>query len=1133
MPGRFFKLLFLLSLFFISQNAIAQHDIDFHLSNTFLSGKNIIKVKRDYSDPYLWVLTQNNEVYRINSETLAVDNYTPKFAAYSNLNFIDIAGYSKDEVFIAAPDQLLRFTNGAITSITSANGLNGQIKQIGFDYRSMQLFDFFGVDGPRLFVSTNTTIDYYLINSNQFRPANEFDFGQNGKYELRFANYKKAMLAWTTKDIGQFWDEDLYHVYDLTPLTIYGGYIYLGTPQFGNQLKGATYYTGDQPYSSSNFSIYGDQFWTTEKGLFQNKWSNSNNPNSYGSKHYLDNISINQISSIYGLASLGFTNTRENLLVATDEGLYVSNSKLYPQDILPQYDFYKYAGLGSKKINYIDVNAIPLHADINTPFNLLYDYCENGLWVGAVDGLYLLKPDYTQHFDQNQAVQAILFEGKGFDITTLDLCPGQTAKASIYITTNASVQWYKNGVEIANQSDKSLEINSQGEYYAILYDPCSGLHVQTNRLTVNYLNGTTVPLNYPDKMNFCFGSTATLSVPNNPDFQYRWYKDGVLNGVTTPQIDITEDGKYKLEVNTCQDVWIPTKEVDVKFIKIPAPVITPDKTIICAGEEATLSASVNFDATGITNWAPYTYRWFKDDVLLPTTTAILKATATGKYKVEVTSCMGNSATSAEVFINVVTLPDPIITSAKDSYCPSEIATVNTNVPLDATYDINWYKDGVLMPANLNKASIAVTQDGDYSLNVTSKLLPNCIKSAPPKRISFVPFPVYSFVYPDVITRCTGDVVNLKVLGSSTYKYRWYKNDVLTGQTTTEINVTEPGRYYAGISVCENSWLSTKVIEVKFIQMPASVSITSDKPAYCIGDNAALSIDVPASADYNINWFIDGVAVSAWANKTSITASANGDYTVKINGSLTNCERASAPKQLTFNPKPQIAIQQIVSTTLCEGQKVDLRVDYTGGSIKWSTGETTAKISVTRSGTYKATYTSPGGCEVDASTDVSFLQGPVLNLFDGAICAFKKENITLTAPPGYTSYSWNDGESTAQTFEVTKPQTVKLTVTDANNCLATQQIQVKNQCPDVHIANAFTPNNDGVNDTWLVTGIEDDPSVTIKVFSRAGSLVYESKGYTNAWNGTYNGKKLSTGVYYYIITTKNSSEILKGSITIMY
>jgi gliding motility-associated-like protein len=1127
MPTRLFKLFFVLLLSTFCQVAYAQQDIDFHLSNTFLAGKNIIKVKRDFNDPYLWVLTQNSEVYRINSETLVVDDYTPKFAAYSNLNFIDIAGNSGDEVFIAQADKVIRFKNGAITTITNNDGLAGQVNTVYFNISAFDTQDENGdLTVPDLMISTSTGVYHYYTGSDRLVYANLTD------YTVTVGTYKSLMIFDKVKDPTYTIVNETHQVSSAIYQSSYTGYIFLDPIVFGTQLK-ATYYNGGYDYYGSRFGYLGNQFWATEKGLFQNSWDHSYDPNYHPYNHYLENNHINQISSIYGLTSLGYQSSRENLLVATDEGLYISNSKFFPEQPMRQYQFYHYAGLANKKINYIDVNAFVTHSGINTALNLLTDYCENGVWVGANDGLYLIRPDYTDYFDQNQPAKVIWFDGKGPDETTIDLCPGITTHANIYLNTNPNIQWYKNGKELQAESNKKLEINSAGEYYAVLYDPCSGLHVQTNRLTVNYLDGATVPLNYPDKMSYCFGSTATLSVPNNPDFKYRWYKNGVLNGITTSQINITEDGKYKLEVNTCQDVWIPTKEVEVKFIKIPVPILATDKTILCAGEEAILTAAVPSDVTGITNWAAYTYRWYKDGVLLPTTTATLQATVTGKYKVEASSCAGNSATSAEVQINVVTLPDPQITSAKDSYCTGETAQLNTNVVLDPSYDITWYKDNQPMPANLDKTAISVTVGGSYSMSVTSKLTASaCRKDALAKLIPFVPGPTFTFNYPGLLTKCAGEPVELKVDGSPSYKYRWYKNGVLNGQIINVITVTDAGKYKAEVSVCENSWVTTTEVEVKYIQLPAPI-ITADKAGYCIGDNASLSVNVPINPNYLVNWYLDGAIITEWQNLTSVTTHVAGVYTVKVLGSLPMCEQVSPVKSIVFIARPVISIQRSINTSLCYGQTVELSVDQTGGSVRWSTGETTSKISVTQPGNYKAFYTSAGGCQTEASTDVAFLAAPVLNLFDGAICAFKKETFTLTAPAGFVSYSWNNGESTSATFEVSKPQTVTLTVTDANNCRATQQIQIKNQCPDVHLANTFTPNGDSINDTWLITGLEDDPTVNVKVFNRGGSLVFEDKGNTKSWDGTFNGKKLSTGVYYYIISTKGSSEILKGSVTIIY
>jgi len=83
--------------------------------------------------------------------------------------------------------------------------------------------------------------------------------------------------------------------------------------------------------------------------------------------------------------------------------------------------------------------------------------------------------------------------------------------------------------------------------------------------------------------------------------------------------------------------------------------------------------------------------------------------------------------------------------------------------------------------------------------------------------------------------------------------------------------------------------------------------------------------------------------------------------------------------------------------------------------------------------------------------------------------------------------------------------------------------------------AFTPNGDGVNDLWLVTNGNCVTNITAQVFNRYGAKVFESNDYKNNWNGTYKGKPLPDGTYYYIISfnlLNGKKELLKGNLTIL-
>jgi len=96
------------------------------------------------------------------------------------------------------------------------------------------------------------------------------------------------------------------------------------------------------------------------------------------------------------------------------------------------------------------------------------------------------------------------------------------------------------------------------------------------------------------------------------------------------------------------------------------------------------------------------------------------------------------------------------------------------------------------------------------------------------------------------------------------------------------------------------------------------------------------------------------------------------------------------------------------------------------------------------------------------------------------------------------------------------------------------ISKKVQVPKVKlvIPNAFSPNADGINDTWEIRLLNEFPDCRVEIFERNGQRIYSSIGYNNPWNGTLNGKALPVATYYYIIDLKNGEPPLSGSITIL-
>lgn len=861
------RYLLLITFTNLLMSAFAQQDVEFHLNAHLLPGKNILKVKRDFKDPYLWVLAENNEVYRINSLNNDVDNYTGTFSTYNNFNFIDIAGINKDTVFIATNSiNVIAYNGGTFKVIGSNYGITGNITSIGVDY-SGTYFDNQNrriSSGQSISIATANGMHHYDYRQQLMLPGSS-----NVPAWVYEATYRTEMIS--TLENGSFPSPPQnYSAFALT-LGSYGGHLYYGGI-YGS--INTAYYTEYKARPGIGFMNF---YWGTENGLFQINTSNSNSPNS-PQKSYLSGIKVNKITSLYGLTSFGTPQDdgliKEVLLVATDKGLYFSNSGYgkFSTGPLNIYNFYFYTDIGNIKINHVTANHI---VDVNP-------VCEDGVWVATANGVYLLKPDFGKYINPQQ-YNAVQFQNQPFTVTQRDICAGTTTTAVInnYAYAGNSIQWYKDGMQLPAQSNTSLIINQTGDYYAVLYDPCSTFHVESNHLKVNVISTPTAGLLYPDLIQVCTGTTVNLAINTNSTYQYRWYKDGVLTGNTTGSLNTTQAGKFKYEVSACSGNWVSSKEVEVKFINLGTPVINSNKT-----------------------------------------------------------------------------------------------------------------------------------------------------------------------------------------------------------------------------------------------------------AYCTGEIATLSVTVPQSPDYNINWLYNGNQLPGKVNSTSISTTDAGTYSVFLSSNLLNCTGSVATKSISFDAIPSLSIQKTTNTTFCNGETVTLKADYSHGNVTWSTGQTTANIFVSTAGDYTATVKTLAGCEVNQTVNVSFFPNPVVNIPDARLCEYSREQITLTAPAGFANYVWN-GITGSRNFVTNKSGTVTLVVTDANGCTASESITISNYCKDILLPNTFTPNGDGVNDTWQITGLNNDMGTTVKVFNRTGEIVFESRGYPTAWNGQHKGKKLPAGAYYYIISTKSNKQILSGSLTIIY
>ena len=268
----------------------------------------------------------------------------------------------------------------------------------------------------------------------------------------------------------------------------------------------------------------------------------------------------------------------------------------------------------------------------------------------------------------------------------------------------------------------------------------------------------------------------------------------------------------------------------------------------------------------------------------------------------------------------------------------------------------------------------------------------------------------------------------------------------------------------------------------------------------------------------------------------ITIYTNGIYSVEVMDQLGCLGRDTL--QVLFTEPPEIDLGG--DTLLCDQNIFGLDADplglYSGATFAWNSGESTPAILVNESGEYQVEVEFGEGCIDRDTINIGLLFSPEIELGpDTFICA--NEGFVLDADPldNYpdANFTWNTGEVGA---EVPIQNTDEYVVTVENICGAGSDsiyLEVNRSTPSIFIPSAFTPNNDGINETFLPVAIHIE-DYHLVILDRWGKTVFESRNSSLAWDGTFNGKPLPEGNYIYLLRARNclgELDARRGSVTI--
>lgn len=190
-------------------------------------------------------------------------------------------------------------------------------------------------------------------------------------------------------------------------------------------------------------------------------------------------------------------------------------------------------------------------------------------------------------------------------------------------------------------------------------------------------------------------------------------------------------------------------------------------------------------------------------------------------------------------------------------------------------------------------------------------------------------------------------------------------------------------------------------------------------------------------------------------------------------------------------------------------------------------------------TIKYKLVSGSGCVEEYSQQIRVLPIPEINAGPDLVVlvAGKEKQLDARASGFDLEYKWTPAAGLSRDDilnPMAKPDQdteYTLSVKSGNGCVVTDRVMVK-VLDDITVPNAFSPNGDGINDLWNLENIDSYPGATIEIFNRYGERVFSSQGYARSFDGTFSGKVLPVGTYYYLIRPNNGRKEKSGALTLI-
>lgn len=485
---------------------------------------------------------------------------------------------------------------------------------------------------------------------------------------------------------------------------------------------------------------------------------------------------------------------------------------------------------------------------------------------------------------------------------------------------------------------------------------------------------------------------------------------------------------------------------------------------------------------------------------------------------------------------VVTSPAVVVGS--NASAPPADPTIMTNAPLclgsnltlstptvgGATYQWTGPSGFSTTTQNPTINNVTAGNAGLYNLQLSAG---GCMSNVVSSQVDVASLPVFTISSSVPGAGCQGTPVTLSVTNAPGYTYQWRKNSVdIGGQTGLTLAASTEGAYSVTVTSTSPT-CSVETSQTNVVLLAVPVAAFQSPASACVG----------AAASFTDQTIFDARGTSAWAwafgdgntstlQNPSNTYNSAGNPSVSLTASYTGVAGCSnlISKGLPVNT-PVVPVITPSANPICPGDPTTLSVAGTFNTYTWNTGGSSSSIDITQPGDYSVNTVDANSCASTANLTVSSKPTITMTVSADKTSINPGEPVQLTAS-GADTYLWSPSatlDNPAIANPVAKPTTTTTytvvgSVTGSCDAKDSVTVTVNNGgAAAIKPPLIFSPNGDGINDMWIVVGVENYPDCTMSIYDGHGSKVYDQKGYnsSNGWDGTYSGKAVPDGTYYYV------------------